>query len=198
MDRSHSALGSLFFGFFLVANPAYFVSCSAEDDGFQYDEADMLQVVEQLNETESLDIETPAGLRGYQIDFQLQQASAASSDETALLPAQSSWVKAAHACESRTFVRSAAACVSSSSLLLEGTARIKDGEKIVQTLEVEGAMDVHSNLLTHAEFLLSVDDAQLRLTWTDEGGGTFSGVEVYGDDVLLPSDPGLGGAGGGR
>src|SRR5690606_14053153 len=150
MARSASTLGSLCFGFFLVANPAYFVSCS-DGGGFQYGEADMLEVVEQLNETEHLDIATPSELSGYQIDFQLEQASAVSPEETAQrAPTQASWITSAHACDDRTFVKAAAACSSSSSLLLAGTARIKDGEETVRTLEVQGAMEVHSNLLTQA------------------------------------------------
>lgn len=200
MARSKFTIGTLCFGFFLVANPAYFISCSStEDDGFQYDEADMLEVVEQLSDTEPLDIDFPSELRGYQVEFQLEQSSAPPSEQSAQLsPIQASWVKSAHACDQRTFVKAAAACLSTSSLPLEGTVRIKDGEEVVQTLEVEGFMRVHSNLLSQAEFDLSFESVRLHVDWTEEGGGTFSGVNVHGDLDLPPLESGLGGAGGGR
>lgn len=197
MARSPFAIGSLCFAFFLVANPAYFVSCS--DSGFQYDEADMLEVVEQLNETEHLDIDSPTELSGYQVDFQLEQSSAASSEASAgRAPRETSWIESAQACDNRTFVKTAAACINTSHLPLEGTVRIKDGEEVVQTLEVRGSMDVPSNLLTYAEFDLNFENGGVHLVWTDEGGGTFSDVGVYGDLDLPLLDSGLGGAGGGR
>jgi hypothetical protein len=198
MARSPVALGSLCFGFFLVANPAYFISCS-DSGGFQYDEADMLEVVEQLNDTEHLVIDSPSELRGYQVDFQLEQSSEVSSELSAVVgPTAASWIESAHACGERTFVKAAGACGSFSNLYLEGTVRIKDGEDVVKTLEVRGAMEVHSNLLTEAQFGFGTEGVGLGLVWTDEGGGTFSGVDVQGDLDLPPLDSGLGGAGGGR
>lgn len=200
MARSPFAVAGLCFAFFLVANPAYFISCSsAEEEGFQYDEADMLEIVEQLNEAEHLAIDFPTELSGYQVGFQLQQSSAVSSEKSArLVPRQSSWVESAHACDNRTFVKAAAACVSVSSLLLEGTVQIKGGEEVVQTFEVRGALEVYSNLLTRAQFRLDAEGVELSLVWTDEDSGTFSGVEVYGDWDLPPLNAGLGGDGGGR
>jgi hypothetical protein len=202
MACSRFALGSLCFGFFLVANPAYFVSCSStentEDGGFQYDEADMLEVVEQLNAAPHLDIESPSELSGYQLEFELEQSSQGSSDTGAQLAPTAGWIESAHACDQRTFVKAAAACINISTLPLEGTVRLKSGESVVRTFEVTGAMHVMSNLLTEAEFELSFEDALLYVSWSDEGGGTFRGVEVWSESGLSPLGSGLGGAGGGR
>jgi len=61
--------------FFFLANPAFFVACAEDSDGFQYGEADMLEVVVALNGAEALDLESPVELGGYQVDFQLVQAT---------------------------------------------------------------------------------------------------------------------------
>lgn len=207
MARSAVALGSLCFGFFLVANPAYFVSCSSsEGDGFKYGEAEMLEVVEQLNET-ALAVESRSELSGYQgelsdlqVEFQLEQARGDSSEEAArLAPMKAGWIESAHACSSRSFVKEAAACASSSSMPLEGTVRITDGDEIVRTLEVQGGMDVLGTSLGRAEFSLYAESVELSLflIWTPEGGGTFDRVFVYRDPSLAPLDPEQGGAGGG-
>lgn len=158
----------------------------------------MLGVVEQLNDAEPLDIVSPDELSGYQVEFQLEQASAASSEGSAqVAPRTPSWIQTAHACDERTFVKAAAACESASYLPLQGTVSIIDGGEVLQVLEVSGEMAVHSNLLNEAQFSLNSDGAELNWVWTDDGGGTFGGVAVSGDLGLDSSAPGLGGAGGG-
>lgn len=200
MARYRLSLSSLCFGFFLVANPAYFTACSVQPEnagGFQYDEADMLLVVEQLNNTESLPVEFPLELSGYKIEFDLVQAT--SSDTTAqFAPGPNSWLQTAHACNQRTFVKEAGACTSSSYLQLEGIARIKDGATVMKTVEVSGSMDVHSNLLSHAYFLLNFEGGDLSVEWDDEAAEAFSSVVLSGDLNLDEADQdGLGGARGG-
>jgi hypothetical protein len=96
------------FGLALVVNP--YLACSSKEDDFDYTESEMKQAV--LGEWVGT-----AELDGESADFtlSLQQASAKSKTQSVSAP------KAQPQCGSRSFVKPAAACFSTSSMPIVGT-----------------------------------------------------------------------------
>ncbi len=158
---------TLSFGFFLLANPAFFTGCSAEAD-FEYDEADMLEVVEDLNEATDLRLKNAnTGAEHLELSFQVEQSTEGDASAQ-LAPLSNEWIKAAHACGSRSFVKDAHACIDVSRMPLEGTLNFLDEGEVVHTVSLKGEMAVYSRLLTQAEFSFQYEGGTLMLKWHDD------------------------------
>lgn len=169
-------LGGLSFGLFLLTNPLFLVSCGQED--FEYDEVDMLAVVDELNQVDGLAVSSPAGLAGYELRFAVEQSGA----KQASVAPRSGWISAVHACTQRSFVEEAGACMSTSELSLRGTLFVEQEGSVVETLDVTGSMIVASRLLSDAHFSFQSREGTISLEWEDGEMEPFSQVSVMTDE----------------
>jgi len=167
-------LGGLSFGFFLIVNPLFVVSCG-ENSEFEYDEHDMLAVVDDLNEAAALPVSAGSDEQGYQLRFAIEQSVA--GGKTAHLAPESSWISQAHACTQRTFVEEAGACMSTSELRLQGTLFVEQEGSVVHTLDVEGSMFVMGKRLRGADFFFNFDGGTVSLNWEGASAFTLDSIE---------------------
>ncbi len=159
-----TALRAWVFGLALVANPAYVTACSGHEgsDEFTYGEAELVGLLDDVNATASWEFE------GYALSLELEQQTGEATARAEGL------VRSAHACGSRTFVKSAAACLDITEMPLEGTAtvttRLDDGTIApVATVPVSGKLLVTGLDLKQAELSLYFDGGSMFLLWTPEG-----------------------------
>jgi len=127
------ALGLLAF----VANP---MACSTDE--FDYDEADMRRAVEGTWSVTPLNRETTP------FSFVIAQAGGASSANGPSL------VSPAAACNNRDFVKSAAGCSSSSSILVEG--RVDAGHPAFGDQRITGSFEVGGRWINGGRLMLSL------------------------------------------
>jgi hypothetical protein len=174
------------FGIAFVINPAYVAGCgSTEQEGPRFGEAEMVALLEDFNAMGVPVIEV--GQARYALAIELSQ-SEGDDHVDAVSRAPALLASTAHACGDRTFMKSAAACSTRTTMTVEGTLTVHrvDGEApvvVVEDLRVSGAMTVDGNLLTYA-------DVDLEL----EGGGSASWHTRNGRDfdVALFDAQGLG------
>ena len=149
-----------------VINPAFMGGCGEVNDEFTYGEAEMLALVT----TVTADTWSHAsGDDEWQIELELQQG-----DEVEITRARRSLLSAAWACENRSFVRDAAACIDVSNLFLAGTVSIRDadGALVVDAAPVTGYLTVASLHLDSATLFLQHDGGEF--TFRSNDGQTFS------------------------
>ena len=181
MEIGRSVVRAGLFGLVLVANPAYVTACSADDDDpFTYGEAEMLGLLDQVNATESWTFE------GYALSLDLEQRAGEATARS------EGFVRSAYACSSRTFVKSAAACIDSSSMPVEGTAIVvallDDGAaEPVATLPVSGSLDVMSLNLDSALLFLYFEGGSVEMRWRK--GGDFELVTSAADGLGPDGEP---------
>lgn len=164
--RRKVSIQAVAFGLFLIANPAYFTACSSPSPEFEYDQADMLEVLYGLNEA------GPFEWDDYSISLSFPHAAAKQAfyqPGAATSSGGMPFVAQAHACGTRSFVQPAEACGSTTEMQLQGTMTVARAEKSVDVV-VFGTMLVMSRLLSHAYFEFYVDDFQLSLVWSEETG----------------------------
>lgn len=194
----HKSVRTAVFALFLVANPAYFAACAGEENGdsFTYGESDMLELMDGLNSTEWL-------VDGYALELSLTQGTGASASFSLPDAGNSpSFVRSAHACGGRSFVKSAAACIDWTDLPVLGTLRIfeqvgAEERTLIDEIPVDGNITVMSLNLDHAEVNLSLNNGSAYLSWDEELGGEFVFEQLKADglgadgrsiDIEYPAD----------
>lgn len=138
---------AVIFAFAFVVNPAYLVGCNSEaEDEPNFGEAEMVALLDDLNGMTTTAIEDDAE---YEVDLALTQSEgmdAVSSRAGSLV------VRAAHACGSRTFLRSAGACLTETILEVEGTLSVRrvDGDQpviVAEDVAIEGQILAYGDTL---------------------------------------------------
>lgn len=147
---------ALLVGFFLIANPAYFMACgeTATEAEFQFGEEEMkTEVLGTWTGTVTYADNTTGD-----VTLVLEQGPGA----TALLPMTTpSWISSAYACGSREFVKSASACIESSSMPLTGTLTLaKDGSKELDAVAISGRVNVYGVDLDNFDLNVAIKGTQ--------------------------------------
>ena len=155
------------FGVFLalccwVVNPAYLMGCGG-DRGFTFGEAEMLALMETL-EQEIWQVER--GGEVFELIFDLEQ-----SDTLVVTQRhQPGLMACALACEDRSFVASASACVDMSYLGIKGTVdvvQVSTGELVHSKQTLAGTMTVMGLDLSNVDISLSHADGSFSFSSTD-------------------------------
>jgi hypothetical protein len=148
-----------------LVNPIYFVGCSEEYE-FTFGQEDMLVLVDEFND----DVWVYEGEeQTFEIKFTLEQQEG----ETASLNIGEIF-SSAHACEQRSFLAEAAACVTNTDLPLEGVATILDYEtkEVIQAeIAVTGSLSVTGYDLDNAQLDLFHDNGSFSFMDYDETEG---------------------------
>jgi hypothetical protein len=167
------------FWFTFVVNPGYFVGCgSAEPPGFSFGEAEMLKLLESANQAEPIAFSSAGS--DYTLEFRLIQRSGMDRDDTASR-ARPAMALQAYACGTRTFLQSAAACITLTELPVVGSVilrkRAADGPGTLPAeLEVTGALRVSGYDLRQAS--LDLNDQVDTISLHSVDGQTFE-LEVF-------------------
>jgi len=168
--------GPIVFGFVFVVNPAYFSGCASEEEGPDFGEAEMLQVLDAANDMGRWEIESE-GAR-YEVELVLIQATG--EDAMASKQAEPMFGSPAHACSgTRTFLRSAQACDTSTHLFLEGTLTIRalDEQPVVEVvsdLEIVGSMSAYGDSLRTVQISLQPANTPYTIHLSSADARTFS------------------------
>ncbi|MBL8741119.1 MAG: hypothetical protein JNK04_08500 [Myxococcales bacterium] len=170
--RKNTLLGAAAFGLASVLNPGFFTGCHREAPRFSFGEADVVALVESST-TQRYELKTSEGT--YEVAFSVTQAPGEDSTKSAgLTPAA---VRVAHACGSRTFLRSAAACLELTAVPIGGTLEIRriapEPIALVDSVPAEGFLSVYGTDIDNAQIELkaSAGGAEARLASDD--GKTF-------------------------
>jgi hypothetical protein len=162
-----------------VVNPGYFAGCgSAEPQGFSFGEAEMLKLLESVNAAEP--IEFSSGGSDYSVEFKVIQRPGVDRDDT-MSRAQPATALQAYACGNRTFLQSAAACITLTELPVVGSVTLRkraaDGRSLVAAnLAVMGALRVGGYDLRQAS--LDLNDQVDTISLRSADGRTFM-LEVF-------------------
>lgn len=193
-----SLLVSVVFFLGLVINPAYFAGCSsgdAEGDSPGFGEAEMLMLLDAANETGTWEFDV--GDKRYAIDLVLSQSG--DRDMPAAQSVRSAaFAMRAHACGTRRFTNSAAACITVTEVPVEGELSLRQVAPVQRT--VSASVEVRGVLLTRGDKLLS---ASMSLEF--EGGkallhspdarafklSQFKAAAAGPDDAITFGDPTL-------
>jgi hypothetical protein len=153
-------LGGVVFGA-MVANPAFFVSGCGLVHPFEYGEKDALALVDAAGGHRTYTFQADGA--AYEATVDVHQSKAATHASRATL------VATAHACGQRTFVKSAAACLDTTDVPVEGTVLItKTGESAGTTTPVTGRLEIIGTKLTHAQLALETPAQGLVYITTDD------------------------------
>jgi len=191
---------------FAAAGLLLLASCR-EKEGFAYDEADMLEIVDALNDKEysaeeGKDFSEYDQPERYRVRFDVKESSKGSKSS---IP-RPGWVWSMDkACKQRTFTKEARRkpCRSESKLLLEGTMLVLDAyeDVVLEEVDVAGTMFVWHEVLETAYLVFGFEGGYLYFYFDhDELADPYG---HYG--VIIESDlgepgwggaPGLGGASG--
>ena len=159
-------------GFLWLANPIYFTGCFGEKYEFTFDQSDMLALLDEVNE-ETWIYEVDG--KDFEIRFNLEQEGA----ETASLNI-GEILASAHACESRSFVAEAGACITNTDMPVEGVVTIIDAETqevIQEDLSLSGSMYVYG---------YDLDNVSLDLY--HDGGSFYFGEIPEQEELTLQLD----------
>jgi hypothetical protein len=180
---------------FLLANPAYFAGCAENQREMEFGEAEMLELMAQLNAEPPMAVELPSSMVGYRANFELVQSVEPPAKRAAMpMWLVDDWIVSAHACSGdRDFFAEAEACVDTTTLHLEGAVRLEREGILVAKLPVTGAMDVSGYALDHANIRLDAADGHIWLKWNAAPDEGFHDLEV---EPELVSEENLGGASG--
>lgn len=132
-----------------ILNPIYLGGCQEKSNEFSFGQEEMLGLLETINtETWSFG----EGDETYNLTFNLTQASTEQASRSIL-----NTLSSAYACESRSFVAEAGACIDDTTLPVTGTVTIEkagnSGDEL-QMLSISGDMMVIGYDLDNAELSL--------------------------------------------
>ncbi|HEX2878947.1 MAG TPA: hypothetical protein VHO25_05360, partial [Polyangiaceae bacterium] len=155
---------AVIFAFAFIINPAYLVACNSEADDNEpnFGEAEMVGLLDDFNGMDATVVDE--GDAVYEVNLALTQregTDAVSSRGGRPRSSQGAGViRAAHACGSRTFLKSAAACITETILEVEGTAIVRrvDGATpvtVVEDLAVQGQIVATGETLSFASLDLT-------------------------------------------
>jgi hypothetical protein len=160
-----------FFSFFLV-NPG--LACGPAEPQYQYGAAEMRAAVEG---TWSFTIAPQDGSPAQHVTVRLEQAASAPQlEKTARAPGRS-LVRAAWACGSRTLVRSAGACIDSSTMPL--AVSVLSGDLVLSSGTLSGSFRVDGLTFTFGELEIDLGPYQVLMR-----------VDVYGNFSAARLGPG--------
>lgn len=148
---------ALVFGVAFVINPAYVTGCGPTIDEPDFGEAEMVALLDDLNAMGVSEIDSDGAV--YEVELTLEQAE---GDDVTAVREQSPFTSTAYACGSRTFMKSAAACSTTTALAVEGTLTIRrvDGPEpvvVVEGLAVSGLIEVYGDHLRSAYVNLELE-----------------------------------------
>lgn len=166
------SLAGAVFLFALVVNPAYF-GCGPTESEPNFGEAEMLQSLDAANETGTWDFEVDGV--SYELTLSLMQV--VGEDVIAVRHPQSMFASTAHACGSRSFLMSASACVTVTTLQVEGELtlrRVEDGvaTELVSNAAVSGDLTAYGETLRDVSMNLVFGDAR-TVSLSAEDARTF-------------------------
>ena len=144
-----------------LVNPVYSGCDSSDDDEFDFGEAELLDILDEVN-TQSWETTFDGELSTITVELTQVVADGEVEEDHAYL-----WsiieLGTAYACDSRNFVAAAEACIDVSSLPVQGTLTISSNlevESEPQIFDVSGSLDVFGKILDNAELWLRSDDIQ--------------------------------------
>jgi hypothetical protein len=156
-----------------VINPGYFAGCVASvPEGPDFGEAEMLELLDEANATGPFELEHD-GVQ-YRLELTLAQKPGEDADESASRQLEAAFAARAYACGNRTFMASASACVTISTVPLTGRFSLvrldPAGEtRLFQDRPLDGQLRVGGDRLTNAtvEVTDEAKDTIIRLASTD-------------------------------
>jgi hypothetical protein len=183
-----------------VINPGYFAGCTSATGGpeaeqFAFGEADMLELVDEANVTSPFEI--TSGSTRYRLEVSFEQRSGDDQDDTTAL-AQPLFASRTFACGTRTFMQSAAACITMSEVLLTATINLYriDGDGLTQVVHdrtLDARLWVGGTKLTNAQIesgSYGVGSSTTRLSLTSSNGQTFKLAQfrIVDSDLLIEAN----------
>ena len=169
-----------------VINPAYFSGCGdSQPNGFTFDEQDMVRLVQALNDADP--IEFSANGADYTLAFVLRQRAGEDRDDT-VARTPSAWARPVYACGTRTFLQSAAACITTSEMPVSGTVTLhtRGEDALPAQLIVQGTLRVDGYQLREAT--LDLNDQVDTISLRGDAAGKF--------ELVVFDAPNLGDGGG--
>lgn len=149
-----------------MLNPALLGGCS-KILGPHFGEAEVVAVVNGANRPVPYRYEH--GGKTYEISFQVAQVQG--NDKVSALPGSSrgAALRQAHACGNRTFLRSAAACIDTTSVPVEGKLTVKrvgaNPATLLSGAQARGELFVAGTELKHARLTLSAEGVSVRIAY---------------------------------
>lgn len=190
INIGRKGFAALIFALAFVINPAYVTGCGSEEEGPLYGEAEMVALLEDF--TAAPPTELDDGDAQYEIELSLVESG---GDDAVSSRERSAFASTAFACENRTFMNSASACDTMTTMVIEGslTLRRVDGDEsvtIVEDLPVEGTM-IAGYQLSRATISLEFEGGTAY--WETSNGMDFT-LESFdarglGDDAVDVSVP---------
>lgn len=150
-----------------LVNPVFSGCYSSSDTEFNFGETDLLEILDDVN-THSWEITFDGELSTVTVDLtQMIEEIEINGDQASIL----SFIGfgSAHACDSRTFLAEAEACIDVSSLPIEGTLTVRsnlDIESEPQVFDVSGSLDVFGKTLEYADIWVRSD--RIEANWNAE------------------------------
>jgi hypothetical protein len=168
--RLRTGAATLAFVLAFVINPALLGGCARLGLTFDFGEREVVALVESANHGGPYPFSSDG--RELAVTFSLSQS--ASVITSAFSVGGSSLVAQALACDHRTFVRSAHACLDSTTLPVEGTLTVRDagGAILVDAAHVKGELRVIGTHLRNVE--LTVTDGKGLVQLRSRDGKTFA------------------------
>ena len=155
-----------------LINPVFVGGC--DEKSFEFEEEDMIALAETIDNgswTANIDGQD------YELEFIVSTDSMEAGLSQAGLSLGSAW-----ACEERSFVASAAACIDTTELHIDGFLRVTEGDSnvvIIDNAPIEGLMSVMGLRLDNAELTFNLgDDGFVRFESTDGKAFELNTVEL--------------------
>lgn len=163
--------------FAFAVNPAYLIGCGVEagPEEFQFDEADMLGVLEAVD-TYSFEAD------GGEVTVTLALEQSGDGEAITMAPLDAAgFFTAAMACGSRSFIKDAAACITTTEMPVEGTITVEFAEEgaaspevLIDSARVKGGYIVMEYELDNGDISLRFeDDPNKNLFLLSRDGQTF-------------------------
>jgi hypothetical protein len=160
-------LGTVAFGLASVVNPAFVTGCARLGLTYDFGEPEVVALVDAASHGGPYRFKSDA--REVEVSVALSQAR---GEDTSL--AEPLLVRSALACGHRTFLRSASACLDTTSVPVEGTLTVKAvaGSIVLDRLPVTGALRVVGTHIRSAE--LSLTGGPNLVEMRSDDGKTFA------------------------
>lgn len=166
------------FGLSYVLNPAYLTGCGGASEEFGYGETEMLALLEAVNGDGLPSVTTEDGSV---VELELSLTQVAGQDSAAGERAgRRPFSMLAHACESRTFLASASACIVASTVPVDGSLSLRitppNGAPPIELsdLPVDGDLTVNGRELDNAYLDLTLKEGGGHLSFKSDGVGPFA------------------------
>lgn len=149
--RAMKSRGALYAGVFVTAfliNPMLLSGCRR---GFDFGEAEVVALVDRAAKGGPYRLSSREG--DVEVSFEISQA--VGEDKTSAAP-RAGVVRSALACGHRTFLRSAGACLDTTTVPVQGTMTVKTvaGRTLLDRVPATGALEVHGTRLSSASLSL--------------------------------------------